>query len=73
MAAILATLSISGAIATTILLGVVGVAIRRRYLSALSDIPGPFLASFSLLWQLWQIVGRHTERAVIEQHKKHGE
>jgi hypothetical protein len=47
--------------------------VRRRYFSPLSDIPGPFFASFSAsLWHLWQIWKGHVEAAVIEQHRKHG-
>jgi hypothetical protein len=50
-----------------------GFFVRRRYFSPLSDIPGPFVASFtSSLWQLWQIAKGHTEAAVIELHQKHG-
>jgi hypothetical protein len=47
--------------------------VRRRYFSPLSDIPGPFVASFSAsLWHLWQIWKGHVEAAVIDQHHKHG-
>jgi len=47
--------------------------VRRRYFSPLSDIPGPFVASFtSSLWQLWHIIKGHTEAAVIELHQKYG-
>jgi hypothetical protein len=47
--------------------------VRRRYFSPLSDIPGPFVASFSAsLWHLWHIWKGHVEVAVIEQHQKHG-
>jgi hypothetical protein len=49
-----------------------GTFIKRRYLSSISDIPGPFWGSFSILWQLLQIVKGHTEAAVIKEHKKHG-
>ncbi|CZS96692.1 related to cytochrome P450 oxidoreductase [Rhynchosporium graminicola] len=47
--------------------------VRRRYFSTLSNIPGPFVASFSAsLWHLWHIFTGHVEEAVIEQHQKHG-
>ncbi|KAH7346364.1 cytochrome P450 [Rhexocercosporidium sp. MPI-PUGE-AT-0058] len=47
--------------------------IRRRYFSPLSNIPGPFVASFSAsLWHLWHIYTGHVEEAVIKQHQKHG-
>jgi hypothetical protein len=46
---------------------------RRRYFSPLSDIPGPFVASFTTsLWQLWHILKGHIEVAVIELHQRHG-
>ncbi|KFY32922.1 hypothetical protein V495_08597 [Pseudogymnoascus sp. VKM F-4514 (FW-929)] len=51
---------------------VVCVVIRRRYFSAISDIPGPFLASFSVLWEVWEVVAGHIEVTVIALHKKHG-
>ena len=57
--------------ATAIVLGAIFV--RRRYYSPLSDIPGPFVASFSAsLWHLWHILKGHIEIAVTEQHRKHG-
>ena len=46
--------------------------IRRRYFSPISDIPGPFLASFSVLWQIKHVLKGHTEQVTIAEHKKHG-
>jgi hypothetical protein len=46
--------------------------IRRRYFSSISDIPGPFLGSFSVLWQIVHAIKGHTEEATIAEHKKHG-
>ncbi|ORY04544.1 cytochrome P450 [Clohesyomyces aquaticus] len=46
--------------------------IRRRYLSPISDIPGPFLASFSVAWQLWHIVQGDIDRCARRWHEKHG-
>ncbi|ORY62979.1 cytochrome P450 [Pseudomassariella vexata] len=46
--------------------------IRRRYLSPISHVPGPFLASFSRLWHLRQIVGGKQNLKLTEQHDKHG-
>lgn len=46
--------------------------VKRRYLSSISDIPGPFVASFSRLWQLYHIFDGHTEVATIEAHAKYG-
>lgn len=51
---------------------VVSVAIRRRYFSPISDIPGPFLASFSTLWEIWEVIAGHIEVTVIALHEKHG-
>lgn len=63
-------LKILGATASLI---TVLVCVRRRYLSSLSDVPGPFVASFSAsLWQLWHILKGHTEIAVLELHQQHG-
>jgi hypothetical protein len=49
-----------------------GVIIKRKYFSPISDIPGPFAASFSRLWQLYHIVDGHTEVATINAHEKYG-
>ena len=48
------------------------VAIRRRYFSSISDIPGPFLASFSILWEVWNVIEGHIEEKVIALHEKYG-
>lgn len=49
------------------------VAVRRRYFSGvISDVPGPFWASFSTLWELWTIIEGHLEIAVIALHERHG-
>jgi len=52
---------------------VVARAFFRRYWAPIKDIPGPFLASFSNLWLVLQILKGHTEAETIELHKKHGE
>ncbi|KAJ5523413.1 hypothetical protein N7513_012957 [Penicillium frequentans] len=51
---------------------VVARAFFRRYWAPIKDIPGPFLASFSNLWLVLQILKGHTEAETIELHKKHG-
>ena len=51
---------------------VVSIVVRRRYFSAISDVPGPFLASFSTLWEIWEIITGHIEITVIALHEKHG-
>jgi cytochrome P450 len=55
--------------ATILLLGAI---IKERYFSPISDIPGPFAASFSRLWQLYHIFDGHTEVATLNAHKKYG-
>lgn len=47
-------------------------AVRRRYLSSLSSIPGPFFASFTRLWHAYRIVQGDHNTAIIELHQKHG-
>ncbi|KAF2118079.1 cytochrome P450 [Lophiotrema nucula] len=51
---------------------VLGIVIRRRYLSSISDLPGPFLASFSVAWQLWRIVKGDIDRQCSKLHEKYG-
>lgn len=46
--------------------------IVRRYCTSIRDIPGPFLASFSSLWQVLQILKGHTEAEILELHRKYG-
>jgi hypothetical protein len=48
------------------------VAVRRRYFSSISDIPGPLFASFSVLWEVWSILGGHIEFKSIALHEKFG-
>lgn len=47
-------------------------AATRRYLTSIRGIPGPFLASFSSLWQVYHLFKGHTEEEIIKLHKKHG-
>lgn len=55
-----------------ILAAIVGICVRRRYFSSISDIPGPFLGSFSVLWQIVHAIKGHTEEETIAEHRKHG-
>jgi hypothetical protein len=68
----IAGLTVLQAVAGTAAIAALGVAVQRRYLSSISDIPGPFFASFSLFWQLYKIFTKHTERDTINAHKKYG-
>ena len=47
-------------------------ALKRRYVTPIRDVPGPFFASFSDLWKLWQIPTGHLELATLALHKEHG-
>ena len=46
--------------------------LRRIYFFPISDIPGPFVARFSILWQLWVTTTGQLGPATIALHKKHG-
>ncbi|KAL1959106.1 hypothetical protein VTO42DRAFT_2893 [Malbranchea cinnamomea] len=46
--------------------------VKRRYLTSIRDIPGPFAASFSRAWLVYHGIKGHTEEATIEEHRKHG-
>ena len=44
----------------------------QRYFSPISDIPGPFLASFGTCWQLLQTCRGRISDVTVDLHKKHG-
>lgn len=44
-----------------------------RYVSPISDIPGPFLASFSRLWLIQALRRGRAPRELLEIHEKYGE
>ncbi|KAI1073369.1 cytochrome P450 [Whalleya microplaca] len=46
--------------------------IRRRYFLPISHIPGPFLASFTRLWHIRQIMIGDQNMKLVELHEKHG-
>ena len=50
-----------------------GLAIQRRYLSTISDIPGPFWASFSTFWQVWHLIKGHIQEDSLHLHHTYGE
>lgn len=76
--AIRAELSVS---MSTILSSVVGLffawflgsCIWYRYLSPISDIPGPFLASFSRLWLIKVLIRGRGAIELADLHETHGE
>lgn len=48
------------------------VALRRRYFSSISDIPGLFISSISSnLWHILHIIKGHLEAELIALHRKH--
>jgi hypothetical protein len=57
-----------GLVAITILT----VLIKRRYFSPLSDIPGPFFASFTRLWQIVTLVQGDSVNVFYDLHQKYG-
>ncbi|KAL1954751.1 hypothetical protein VTO42DRAFT_751 [Malbranchea cinnamomea] len=50
-------------------------ALARKYLIywSIKDIPGPFVASFSSLWKVYQLWKGHMEEELIKLHQKHGD
>lgn len=46
--------------------------VRRRYISPIGDVPGPFFASFSYLWKISSIFRGRYEADIIVLHEKHG-
>lgn len=40
--------------------------------SPLRSIPGPFLARFTRLWELYSVRQRHSHMEFVRQHEKHG-
>lgn len=54
------------------LAGFITVIVWRKYFSTISDVPGPFLASFTRLWHLIRIFIGDQNLRMIELHDKHG-
>ena len=46
--------------------------IKRRYFSPLSDIPGPFFASFTRLWQVMTMIEGNSLLVFYDLHQKYG-
>ncbi|KAK4206687.1 Pisatin demethylase [Rhypophila decipiens] len=55
-----------------IILTVTTIAIKRRYFSPLSDIPGPFLASVTRFWQVRTLLQGDSIKVIQALHQKHG-
>ncbi|PYH94298.1 cytochrome P450 [Aspergillus ellipticus CBS 707.79] len=52
---------------------VTAIALKRRYATSIRDLPGPWLASVSSLWQVYQLIKGHTEQEIVRLHRKHGD
>ncbi|KAF4461647.1 Pisatin demethylase [Fusarium albosuccineum] len=52
--------------------GLLSLLIWRRYLSGISDIPGPFAASFTRLWHMNRILKGDQNLELVRLHEKHG-
>lgn len=52
--------------------GVIAIIIWRKYSYSISDVPGPFLASFTRLWHLVRIFVGDQNLRMMELHDKHG-
>lgn len=59
-------------VANVVVTSLVLIFVRRRWFSSISDIPGPFLGSFSIIWQILHAIKGHTEEETIAEHRKHG-
>jgi len=54
------------------LISVIVALVRQRYFSPVSDIPGPFFASFGTCWQLWHVFKGRIEEVTYDLHLKYG-
>lgn len=61
-----------GGLAAAVVGFVLLVAVKRRYFTSIRDIPGPFVASFSSLGQIYHLFKGHTEIEMIKLHRRHG-
>ncbi|OAX83728.1 hypothetical protein ACJ72_01908 [Emergomyces africanus] len=55
-----------------LLVAVLTICIWRRYFSPISDIPGPFSASFTRLWHIRRILKGDQNLELIRLHNEHG-
>lgn len=47
--------------------------IRNRYYNGLNEYPGPFMASLTDLWRLWDVWGRQSEVTHRKLHAQYGD
>lgn len=45
----------------------------RRYFSSISDVPGPWAASFTRLWHMQRILKGDQNLELVKLHEKHGQ
>lgn len=62
----------AASIGSLLVLGLLTLVAWRRYLSPISDIPGPFTASFTRLWHMSRILKGDQNLELTRQHEKHG-
>lgn len=55
-----------------VVVGLFTLCVYRRYFSPISDIPGPFAASFTRLWHIKRILNGKQNLDLISLHDKHG-
>lgn len=60
------------ALATVCLGAVLSTILHRRYFSPISDVPGPFFASLTRLWQTREVLLGRGTLSVTALHPKHG-
>ncbi|CEI63369.1 hypothetical protein FVEN_g102 [Fusarium venenatum] len=54
------------------IIGLLSLIVWRRHFAAISDIPGPFAASFTRLWHMNRILKGDQNLELIRLHEKHG-
>ena len=59
-------------LASLAILSLLTVLIKRRYFSPLVDIPGPFFAPFTQLWQVIISINGDSLNVLYDLHQKHG-
>jgi hypothetical protein len=73
MAGLFALLGLSSPqIAGLLAVALVTLCVWRRYFSPISDIPGPFVASFTRLWHIQRILKGDQNLELIRLHDEHG-
>ncbi|KAI1335084.1 cytochrome P450 [Xylariaceae sp. FL0016] len=61
-----------GALPVACLIGLLTIAVWRRYFSPLANLPGPFFASFTRLWHIKAIIDGDQNVQLSRLHREHG-